>query len=107
MGLYIMIHNDIYFCHLWVAVWEDEFEEVKDYSFLHLCDAPHLTSAMQLIQDYWNILLGQLLFGWAIVIKQSSSNQELAKLITNNQWPSDQLMALTYYVQLYTLSLIF
>ena len=32
------------------------------------------------------------------VIKQSSSNQEVAELVTNKQWPSDQLTALTYYV---------
>ena len=34
------------------------------------------------------------------IIKQSSSNQEVAELITNKQWPSDQLKALTYYVYL-------
>ena len=34
----------------------------------------------------------------AFVIKQSSSNQEMAKLITNKQWPSDQLTALTFII---------
>ena len=38
------------------------------------------------------------LIGGAFVIKQSSSNQEVAELVTNKQWPSDQLTALTYYV---------
>jgi len=36
----------------------------------------------------------------AFVIKQSSSNLEVAKLVTNKQCPSDQLMALTYYAYL-------
>ena len=36
--------------------------------------------------------------GGAFVIKQSSSSQEVAELVTNKQWPSDQLTALTYYV---------
>ena len=38
------------------------------------------------------------MIGGAFVIKQSSSNQEVAELVTNKQWPSDQLTALTYYV---------
>ena len=33
-------------------------------------------------------------------IKQSSSNQELAKLINNKQWTNDQVTALTYSVSL-------
>ena len=45
--------------------------------------------------------LGQLLIGEAFVIKQSSSNQELAKLITNKQWPSDQLTAFTTSILTY------
>ena len=52
-------------------------------------------SCYALLSDY---ALVQLLIRQAFVIKQSSSNQEVAELATNKQWPSDQLTTLTYYV---------
>ena len=52
-------------------------------------------SCYALLSDY---ALVQLLIRQAFVIKQSSSNQEVAELINNKQCPSDQLTALTYYV---------
>ena len=44
--------------------------------------------------------LGHLLIGGALFDNRGSSNQELAELVTNKEWPNDQLTALIYYVYL-------